>query len=73
MTTHTTEEHITEADLLNRLRELELETITQYTLADAIREGSSVSTQSFEGWGNGERVCALSAARLAARARGYIT
>jgi hypothetical protein len=39
------------------------------TLGDLIREGSSKTTQSYT-WGDGESACALSAAYLAARARG---
>jgi hypothetical protein len=42
-----------------------------YRLSDAIREGSSVSEQAY-GWGNGERACALHAAVIAAKARGYM-
>lgn len=58
-------------ELLPELREIELEVVTSYTLADAIREGSLVSTQA-HGWGEGERACALHAAVIAARARGYV-
>lgn len=43
----------------------------KYTLADAIREGSKYTTQSYN-WGHGESACALSAAALAAQAHGYI-
>lgn len=45
-------------------------TAMEYTLADAIREGSRVSTQAYN-WGNGESACALTAAVIAAKARGY--
>lgn len=62
----------TEEEIINELRAKELEVITSYTLADAIREGSSVTGQA-NGWGSGEKACALSAARLAAKARGYIS
>lgn len=62
---------ITETEMIERLRALELDTVTRYTLADAIREGSLITSQA-NGWGTGERACALSAARLAARARGYL-
>jgi hypothetical protein len=51
--------------------DLALAALRHVTLADAIREGSLVTTQE-HGWGSGENACALSAARLAARARGYL-
>lgn len=57
-------------EIKNTLGEIEMNVLTKYTLADAIREGSAVTEQAY-GWGDGERVCALSAAYLAARARGY--
>lgn len=41
-----------------------------YRLSDAIREGSSV-TEKAHGWGSGEQACALHAAVIAARARGF--
>ena len=43
-----------------------------YTLADAIREGSSV-TDKANGWGDGAEACALHAAVIAAKARGYMS
>lgn len=52
------------------LGEIELRTM-EYTLADAIREGSTVSKQAYN-WGNGESACALTAAVIAAKARGYV-
>lgn len=42
-----------------------------YTLSQAMREGSKVSGQAYS-WGDDEDVCALSAAFMAGRARGYI-
>lgn len=54
------------------LGEIELEVTTGYTLADAIREGSSVTKQAVGSWGTGETACALSAALISAKARGYI-
>ena len=42
----------------------------RYSLADAIREGSSITSQAC-GWGDGESACALTAAVIAAKARGY--
>jgi len=62
---------ITEEHILAQLRAMELDAVTSYTLADAMREGSTVTTQE-HGWGSGGNACALSAARLAARARGYL-
>jgi hypothetical protein len=44
---------------------------TEYRLSDAIREGASQTTH-YAGWGAGENACALSAAALAAKARGLI-
>lgn len=61
----------TETEIIESLREMELAALTNYTLADAIREGSQVTTQTY-GWGSGDTACALSAARLAAKARGYL-
>lgn len=58
-------------ELRKTLGEIELDVTTSYTLADAIREGASVSTQEY-GWGNGESACALTAAVIASKARGYI-
>ena len=42
-----------------------------YRLSDAIREGSKVSKQA-NGWGNGDTACAMHAAVIAAKARGYM-
>ena len=53
------------------LAEIEEKVVTGYTLADAIREGCTVSKQAY-GWGGGENTCALSAGFIAAKARGYI-
>lgn len=56
--------------LKTELGDIEL-TSMEYTLADAIREGSSVTTQSYN-WGDGENACALTAAVVAGKARGYL-
>lgn len=56
-------------ELRGMLEEIELNTM-QYSLADAIREGCLNTTQAYS-WGNGENACAMSAAVMAARARGY--
>lgn len=53
----------TEITELNRLN---------FRLSDAIREGASV-TDKAEGWGDGANACALHAAVISARARGYLT
>lgn len=57
-------------NLKKDLGEIELRTM-EYSLADAIREGSSVSKQAYN-WGDGETACALTAAVIAAKARGYV-
>lgn len=61
-----------DAETVEVLKEIDMKVQTQgYTLADAIREGSTVSKQAYN-WGNGESACALSAAVMAARARGLM-
>lgn len=57
--------------LQDELGEIEMKVLTGYTLADAIREGCKVSDQAYS-WGNGDNACALSAAVIAATARGFI-
>lgn len=42
------------------------------TLADLIREGSTVTEQEVGGWVSNGKACALSAAWLAAKARGIL-
>jgi hypothetical protein len=59
-------------ETMKDLGEIELRTM-EYTLADAIREGSTVSKQAVGSWGDGESACALTAAVIAARSRGYIS
>lgn len=54
------------------LGEIELDVLTSYTLADAIREGASVTSQIRGGWVEGDAACALGAGFLAAKARGYV-
>lgn len=53
------------------LGEIELGVLTKFTLADAIREGATVSTQAHN-WGYGNNACALSAGAISAAARGYV-
>lgn len=53
--------------------EIELGVLTEgYTLADAIREGARVSEQAY-GWGDVDSACALTAAFVAAKSRGYVS
>lgn len=65
-------EHPAIDELRQMLGEIELDVTTSYTLADAIREGSRVTSQKVGGWVQGHSACALGAANLAARARDYI-
>lgn len=58
-------------DLKEMLGEIEMSVLTNFTLADAIREGSSVSKQEY-GWGRADSACALSAAAISAASRGYV-
>jgi hypothetical protein len=60
-------------ELRRMLGEIEFDVLTGYTLADAIREGSLVTRQKLGNWGDGETACALTAAAIAARVRGYLT
>jgi len=53
------------------LGDIELGVLTNYTLADAIREGCKVSDQAYN-WGDGDTACAMTAAVIAAKARGYM-
>lgn len=43
-----------------------------YRLSDAIREGSTVTEHDTNGWGDGEKACALHAGIIAAKARGFL-
>lgn len=54
------------------LKEIELKVNTKFTLADAIREGSSVTDQEIGGWYSTARACALSAAAVSLVARGVV-
>lgn len=58
-------------ELRSVIDEIGMDVYTNYTLADAIREGSSVSKQEY-GWGDGDTACALTAATISAKARGYV-
>ena len=59
--------------LKKQLCEIEEKVVTGYTLADAIREGASVSDKADGSWVTGNRACALGAGWIAAKARGYIS
>ena len=54
------------------LAEIEEKVVLNYTLADALREGSTVTEQKFNGYISGGEACALGAAYISAKARGYI-
>lgn len=76
MTTTMTEQFAPAVERLStqleqELGQIEINVLTNYTLADAIREGSTVSRQEYD-WGSGDSACALSAAAISAAARGYV-
>jgi hypothetical protein len=58
-------------NIISKIESDALERSTEYRLSDAIREGSSCTTQEYN-WGTGDTACALSAGGLALKARGYI-
>lgn len=61
-----------DAKTVEAINEIGMEVFTKgATLADLIREGSTVTDKAY-GWGNGENACALSAAVIAARSRGLL-
>jgi hypothetical protein len=57
--------------LREELGQLEFDVVTSYTLADAIREGCQVSEQA-AGWGDGPTACAMTAAIIASKSRGFM-
>jgi len=59
-------------DLLDQAGVDALERMAQYRLSDAIREGSSVTDQAYAWSDEQGNVCAMSAAIIAAKARGYM-
>jgi hypothetical protein len=59
------------AEEIAMLAAIEEKVVTGYTLADAIREGASVTDKAECSYGSEGRACALTAAALAAQARGY--
>lgn len=56
---------------MKELSEIEART-KKFSLADAIRMGSTVTTPAVGNFGNGESACAMTAAVIAARAAGYM-
>jgi hypothetical protein len=58
-------------DQIAELAAIETKVLTGYTLADAIREGASVTDQAYNKFGSNGEACALTAAAIAAKARGY--
>ena len=55
------------------LGETEMDVLTSYTLADALREGSKDIAQARRTWGDGENsACALTTIVVAAQKRGYL-
>jgi hypothetical protein len=58
-------------ELEKQLEELDFEHAASYSLADAMREACGVTRQFVGGWvtEDGEKMCALSAAALTAKAR----
>lgn len=59
-------------ELEQELGEIELKVATSYTLADAIREGCSVTDKLEGGFIHSGQSCALGAAWIAGKARGYV-
>lgn len=58
--------------LRETLEDIELKVTTRFTLADAIREGSTVTGQEIGNWYDTAKACALSAAAVSLVARGII-
>lgn len=58
--------------LKSELALIEEKVVTGYSLADAIREGAGVTGKLEGGWIQGGEACALGAAWVAAKARGYV-
>ena len=71
MSTDTTVHPAIEA-LKAELALIEEKVVTGFTLADAIRLGSTVTDKQENGWVEGMNACALGAAYIAAQAHGRI-
>jgi len=72
MTTAASTEILPVEHLKAELAEIEEKVVTGYTLADAIREGASVTGKKSGGWIDRSNACSLGAGWIAARARGYV-
>lgn len=59
-------------DLREQLALIEERVLTSYTLADAIREGASVTGKLEGSWVSDQNSCGNGAAWIAAKARGYV-
>lgn len=68
----TTTEIVPVEKLKAELALIEEKVVTGYTLADAIREGCSVTSKLQGAFVQGGESCALGAAWIAAKARGYV-
>ena len=65
-------QEVLDAETQAALGKIELDVLTApYSLADAIRDGIKVSDKT-RGWGQGNMACALSAAAIAAKAKGLL-
>lgn len=65
-------EHPAIAALRQQIDVIGLGVLTGYTLADAMREGSTVTGQKVGGWVDSDNACGIGAAYLAAKARGFV-
>ena len=72
ITAPTEVEHPAIDALRQQIDAIGLGVLTGYTLADAMREGSTVTDQKTGGWVDSGSACAIGAAYLSARARGYV-
>lgn len=69
----TIKEHEAVEALRADLAQIELDVLTNYTVADAMREAAPhIKRQHRGGWFTKDSACALSAAAISATARGYI-
>lgn len=60
------------SELEQELSDIETKVLTEYTLADAIREGASVSGKLEGGFIKNGESCTLGAAWIAGKARGFL-
>lgn len=58
--------------LVDDLAEIEMDVLTSFTLADAIREGATVTSKAEGTFIRGNASCALGSAYISASARGFI-